>query len=135
VNPINTPAVPWITTGNVVLGMLVIVMLIGGALWAWNQAKKAFGRKPPLHEEFDDRTKGLRSEIYHAKNSALKEMNGRFEPLEKRVVRLEDNYEDMQADRVRKWEALQREISGVQNDLAFIRGKFERRPNDTSAGN
>lgn len=48
------------------------------------------------------------------------------EDLTRRVITLEDNYAEMQSDRIRKWEKLQSEIGEVKSDLAFIRGKFER---------
>jgi hypothetical protein len=117
--------VPWPESSHWLLGLIGAAAAIGTLLWAWNQAKKAFGRTPPFHEEMEDRNKGLRSEIYHAKNSALKEIHGRIEPLERRIVRLEDNEEEMKADLVRKWGTLQMEIGEVKEDLAFIRGKFE----------
>lgn len=118
--------VPAAVSGGWIWGFVGVAVALGSVLFTWNQAKKAFGRVPALHEEYEARAKDLRGEIYHAKNSAIKDMNARFDPLAARVVKLEEQYEEMQMDRIRKWDQLQREMSSLQRDLAFIRGKFER---------
>lgn len=46
--------------------------------------------------------------------------------IARRVAVLEDQYTEMQADRIRKWEQLQTEMGELKSDLSFIRGKFER---------
>ena len=46
--------------------------------------------------------------------------------IARRVKVLEDQYSEMQADRLRKWEQLQIEMGDLKSDLSFIRGKFER---------
>ena len=46
--------------------------------------------------------------------------------IARRVGVLEDQYAEMQADRIRKWEELQTEVGELKSDLSFIRGKFER---------
>lgn len=46
--------------------------------------------------------------------------------IARRVKVLEDQYTEMQYDRIRKWEQLQNEMGELKSDLAFIRGKFER---------
>lgn len=106
--------IPWKTIGTVMLGLIGILTIGLLILSTWNQAKEAFGRKPPLNDELNTRDKALRKMIY-ASEANLKE----------RVTKLEERYEEMQIDRQRKWEELQKQFGEMDKTLAFIRGKFE----------
>lgn len=111
----NLPPIPWSTTGTFTLGLIGLLSVSGLMLWIYNQAKKAFGRNPPMHEELDKRDRALRKMIFAS------EVN-----MKERITRLENLYAEMQADRLRKWEELQTQMNELGNTLAFIRGKFER---------
>jgi hypothetical protein len=112
----NLPPIPWSTTGTFVLGLIGVLSVVGMMLWIWNQGKRAFGRTPPMNEELDKRDKALRKMIFASENN-----------LKERMARLEDLYAEMQADRLRKWDELQREIKSMAEDIAFMRGHTKGR--------
>jgi hypothetical protein len=111
----NLPPIPWSTTGGFMLGLIGVLSVGGLFLWIFNQAKRAFGRTPPMDVELDKRDRALRKMIFASEQN-----------MKERISRLEDMYAEMQADRIRKWEELQGELTQLGHDLAFIRGKFER---------
>mgnify|MGYP001306930413 CR=1 FL=1 len=120
------PVVPWTDTSKWLFGLMGFLGCIWLVFAVVIQCKKLFSRVPPVNETLNLQEKRLRGEMAHQKNSVLKEMRQVLEPLIQRLEKNESAIEDIQADRIRKWDALQREINGVQQDLAFIRGKFER---------
>ena len=122
-----TPNIPELTTWHSVLGLLGIIAVANMVLWFVSLTKQVFGRKPTLEEEMNTNAKSLRSEIYQAKNSALKEMGLRYAAIEARTAILEARHEEMQLDRERKWKELQHEISEMRETMAFIRGRFEKK--------
>ena len=122
-----TPNIPELTTWHSVLGLLGIIAVANMVLWFVSLTKQVFGRKPTLEEEMNTNAKSLRSEIYQAKNSALKEMGSRYAAIEARTAILEARHEEMQLDRERKWKELQHEISELRETMAFIRGRFEKK--------
>ncbi len=122
-----TPNIPELTTWHAVLGLLGIIAVANMVLWFVSLTKQVFGRKPTLEEEMNTNAKSLRSEIYQAKNSALKEMGLRYAAIEARTAILEARHEEMQLDRERKWKELQHEISEMRETMAFIRGRFEKK--------
>ncbi len=119
--------VPWPETAKWLLGFIGFAVACGSVFWTVNEGKRLFRRNPPIEEEFSEKSKGLRSEIYHAKNSVLKEVNAALAVERQRIARLEERDEQMQLNLERRWAQLQNELSGVQRDLAFIRGRFERK--------
>ena len=122
-----TPNIPELTTWHALLGLLGIIAVANMVLWFVSLTKQVFGRKPTLEEEMNTNAKSLRSEIYQAKNSALKEMGSRHAAIEARTAILEARHEEMQLDRERKWKELQHEISEMRETMAFIRGRFEKK--------
>lgn len=108
------PPIPYSTTGQFMLGLLGFLMIVGTVLWIWNQGSKAFGRTPPLNDELEKRDKALRKMIFASENN-----------LKERIKKLEDLYAEMQADRIRKWAELQREIAEQNAALSYIRGKLD----------
>lgn len=112
----NLPPIPWSSTGGFMLGLIGVLSVGGLFLWIFNQAKRAFGRTPPLNVDLDNRDRALRKMIFASENS-----------MKERISRLEDLFTEMQADRLRKWDELQREFNVLSQDLAFIRGRFEKR--------
>jgi hypothetical protein len=112
---LSIPPIPWSTTGQFTLGLLGLLAVVGTLLFIWNQGKRAFGRTPPMNEELDKRDRALRKMIF-ASEANIKE----------RMTRLENLYVEMQADRLRKWDELQREFGQLKSDLSFIRGRFEK---------
>ena len=115
---LTLPPIAWGTTGNFLLGLIGTLSVVGLLLWIYNQGKRAFGRTPPIHEDLDARDKRLRQMIF-ASEKHLKEEQARQLRL---ITRLEEQYADMQADRVRKWEELHRLIAEQNAALAYIRG-------------
>lgn len=106
------PSVPWSDTSKWLWGLLgalgAVYVLFGVVL----QFKKLFGRVPPLTDELDRRDKQLRKMIFASEHG-----------LKERITRLEDLYTEMQADRLRKWDELQKEIREMSANIAFIRGE------------
>ena len=113
--------VPWEVTVRWIWGALGALGVVSLVFTVAIQARKLFGRTPPLGDEL----KSLRGEIYHAKNSVKKELRAEMARDSLRITELEGLYREMQLDRERKWNELQAEYRKLETTLAFIRGKFE----------
>lgn len=100
-------------------GVLMVVTLVFGVVL---QAKKLFGRQPPI----DDVLKGLRKEIYHAKGSVRKELLAEMHLDRIRLVKLEEHYEEMQLDRERKWKELNETYHALDLKIAAMTGLTPR---------
>jgi hypothetical protein len=121
------PDVPWTVTSKWVWGLMGFLGCVWLVFAVCIQAKRLFGRTPPIQDELERREKKLRGEIMHQKNSALKEMRSVLTPLIARVEKAENDIEEMQLDRSRKWAELQKEIHTIAQDVAFIRGQEKER--------
>lgn len=108
------PAVPWSDTTQWIFGACgflgVVTLIFTVAL----QARKLFGRTPPIHDELEKRDKALRKMIFASESN-----------LKGRIDKLEQRYEEMQLDRERKWAQLQSEFTEMATTLSYIRGKLD----------
>lgn len=100
-------------------GVLAIVSLVFAVIL---QAKKLFGRRPPIDDELRERSKKFQAQLH----AVERRLDGRIDALEQR-------YEEMQLDRQRKWEELKGEYHELRETLMFIRGKFEALANAAQA--
>jgi hypothetical protein len=124
----TTPDVPWSVTQQWLYGLLGLLGVIWLVLAVVIQFRKLFGRTPPLTDELDKRDKAIRAMIFAAEKH-LKDEQARQLGL---IVKLEEQYADMQADRVRKWDELQIQISEQNSTLSYIRGKLDQQDRDNS---
>jgi TolA-binding protein len=115
-------SIQWPATLQVLVGICGLLTLVALVFTVALQARKLFGRTPPINDELEKRDKALRKMIFASENN-LKE---RLQETRQRIENLEARYEEMQIDRQRKWEELQRDFQEVRETLAFIRGKFEQ---------
>lgn len=95
------------------IGMAAWLGCLSFILFAFNQSAKAW--------------RNLKGRDPEPSNASIGLM---VTDLGRRVTTLEDNYAEMQADRVRKWDELQREISAVAENVAYIRGCWKQERKD-----
>lgn len=100
------------------LGFLSVVLL---ALMVIYYFKKVFGRRPPIDDALKDMVKHFKAELAREKNSVLKEVRLKLEPLVDRVEKIESSLEDIQLDRQRKWEELSKEMHAIAINVAELR--------------
>ena len=115
--PANWPQT--VKTEAGVIGLLCIGVLV---LTFVKLCKSVFGRKPPMDEQLHQVVKLLRGEIHREKNSSLKEFKLKLSPVIHRLATAETDIEEIQTDRVRKWESLTVKIGEVANDVSYLRG-------------
>lgn len=120
------PPIPWSTTGQWLLGLFAFVAVIGSVLFTINQAKKLFGRTPPLDEELSRKHKKIFGEIEHGKNAVKKELRAEMHAQTERIEKLEERYDELQLDRERKWNTLQKEMHELELKLATFTGRIEQ---------
>ena len=117
--------VPWPVSSQWLLGFIGVSVGAGSVLFTYNQARKAFGRKPPLEQEIAAGHTTVRKQIYAVENNLRREFQQRHVEAERRITMLEERYTEIEADKLRTWQKLQEEISEVRETLGFIRGKLE----------
>lgn len=124
---LSGPAVPWSETSKWLFGLLGALGVVWLIFSVVIQARKLFGRVPPMQDELEQRDKRLRGEIQHAKNSTLKEFRLVLEPLIERVEKTEAVAQEIQLDQTRRWTELNNEIHAIATDVAFLRGQQKER--------
>lgn len=100
----------WMSVGLVAMGFIHLF-------------KKTFGPKPPMDEQLKQIVKLLRAEIHREKNSVLKEVRLTMKPIIEQVGESKSKIEDIEIDRVRKWETLTTKMNEVATSVAFMRGE------------
>ena len=110
--------VPWRYLPDWLFGLIAFLSVTLLALLVIYYVRKIFGRRPPIDDELDSRDRRLRSEIYHAKNSVLKELGSR-------LARTENEIEEIKIDRERKWTLLTQEYHQLDLKLAHLAGRME----------
>lgn len=118
-------AVPWSETSHWLYGLLGFLGIVLLVLLIVVNMRKAFGRVPPFHEELDKRDKAIRKQIYAAENNLRRQFMGLHEAQVQRITMLEEQFAEMQRDRIRKWEELKNGLSDLAANVAFMRGKLE----------
>lgn len=118
-------AVPWSETSHWLYGLLGFLGIVLLVLLIVVNMRKAFGRVPPFHEELDKRDKAIRKQIYAVENNLRRQFMSLHEDQVRRIAMLEEQYAEMQRDRIRKWDELRTGLGDLGAAVAFIRGKLE----------
>lgn len=100
------PTVPLPLTGSWFVGLLGALGCVYLVLGVWSQARKIFSRRPPIDED-------------------LARLDAR---MSKKIDELAGSVSEVQADRERRWLALQNEISELCERFAFLEGQLTGKP-------
>jgi vacuolar-type H+-ATPase subunit E/Vma4 len=123
---------PWLFGA---IGFLAVLWLVFGVI---NAGKKLFGRRPPFDEELKSIVKHVEAEIKAAskraaaelareKNSVLKEVRSKLEPLIDRVEKSETHIEEIQMELARKWQKVSDDIHQIAIDVAVLKSESKNK--------
>ena len=109
--------IEWPATIQVLIGIVGLLSIVALIFTVALQARKLFGKHPPLHEEM----KSVREEFRAADQALLIALR---EESEKREVQ----FADLQIERQRTLSNLHKKMNGMSRNLYLIAGKLGLHP-------